>query len=199
MKYALACLTLALASCASSPSPRVLHPQPFDVSAHAVYQYEGSSSLVGTASYQDELGRVYSCANQQVHLLPKTPYFDHLIEGDRQGLSLASAIDPRADSLVRSATCNDAGTFVFHHLPAASWYLVAPSERAIALTHVVTREGEFDDAHVRHSDAEYLSRSFVHPRPSAQRTRLNVSGGECDQHKAPKWCGRVVAPVEGDK
>jgi len=187
-------LTTMLVGCASHT---YVNTPPFIPNEHSEYTVDGGSTLRGESVYRDGEGENISCANQTIYLLPDTDFYQHLMAIDNSGYFLRHKIDPRAQSLIRSANCDAAGRFVFERLPAAKWIALSPlhwnyadetlspkaakPHQVVLVKAVRSLEQRSDEVFLLESDAVYsvppqaADRLIARPDPNP----VVVKGGEC--------------------
>lgn len=187
-------LTTMLVGCASHT---YVNTPPFIPNEHSEYTVDGGSTLRGESVYRDGEGENISCANQTIYLLPDTDFYQHLMAIDNSGYFLRHKIDPRARLLIRSATCDAAGRFVFERLPAAKWIALSPlhwnyaeetmsskapqPHQVVLVKAVRSLEQRSDEVFLLESDAVYTvppqaaDRLIARPDPNP----VVVKGGEC--------------------
>jgi len=132
---------------------------PFEARDFAWSTEHGSASIRAQVAFSRE-GQRFSCAGQQVVLMPETPYtrsrMATLYGSDqraalpvtevrsRQGVRPSSDLAP----FIRKAGCDSQDRFSFEGLPAGGWYMIVAvqptsggGEQMALMLHVRTRAG----------------------------------------------------------
>ncbi|PHY20906.1 hypothetical protein [Caulobacter sp. BP25] len=108
----------------------------FDPATVAWSKTQGVSRIEGQAFLKTRGGSVKTCAGNEVHLVPDSPYGRYrmqLLYGNLEGgfvgpnLTLAqrAAVEPEFQKYVRTAVCDAEGRFSFSRLPEGRYYIIA--------------------------------------------------------------------------
>lgn len=95
---------------------------PFDTSLMEWSKGEGPGYLMGTATLTREDGKVATCHEQAVLLLPHTPYMEELVGYLKMGTS--GLLEPEYFDYRRGANCDQHGKFYFDKLPLGDYIVV---------------------------------------------------------------------------
>lgn len=114
-RFALVPLALLATGCASDTSGQILTP--FLDQDFQTWNRSGTSSIQGQAFFKIPAGRVYTCAGEQVALMPRTAYNTELEKLLESGKGIPDNYERRARKYERTVMCDGDGRFSFEGLP----------------------------------------------------------------------------------